>query len=706
MSSENHYQVLGVDRTADARAIKKAYFALIRRHTPESDPETFQRVRAAYEVLSDPEQKDRYDHAERGFSELDAVVAERLRAIEETAKEATPDAVLELLRALAADHPDVPVVRERLAFALMQANLHEQAVSELVWLAEREPENARWPFHRGVALGRMGDFARARPHLVRAVELDPLAVPARLALSEVLSELDRAKEGVAVLQEGVDLVEAESPGFYALTLRKAELLHRTGKQKAAESLMRELVDKARASGEDDKRRFVAGQIASLAAKLFAKNDVDAANGALAIAASAVPESPVERPYPVVTTLSAAALPARALEWLANLPTGPTTPTVVEAMWALPFFVTLGGMLAAFGAALAASAGKDPTLVAAGAAVGGLLLAEGLRRTIAMMSGPLRGFVTVHPLWVVRARGDAVSVYSLFSLVSTNGTHHHTNGVYTHTSIVLAFGGEKRHTTTVTIRNQGYAQAWLTYLWETRGRSLELLSEGFLEAEGGVDLLSPSEVERAGEPTTAAPAWRAWVPALVAAALLAPSLGWYASVRERAVGVAYALSSGGPLDVLKAARAAGARDVPGLDAYARAPYAEAKRALGASPLATVVDDVEASLSTCVTVRAGSRVHVASALSEAFFRGTAALGAGEILCASRADAPVTVDLDGEPTPGGGRWRWRVLVRGAPARELAVLSTTWSPAGEPTAAQQRELVAKALGALALPYSPRSSP
>ena len=48
---ENPYQTLGVERTATAAEIKQAYFALVREHAPERDPEGFKRIRAAYEKL-------------------------------------------------------------------------------------------------------------------------------------------------------------------------------------------------------------------------------------------------------------------------------------------------------------------------------------------------------------------------------------------------------------------------------------------------------------------------------------------------------------------------------------------------------------------------------------------------------------------------------------------------------------------------------
>ena len=48
------YEVLGITRTATAAELKQAYFALVRTHPPERDPEMFKQVRAAYERLRDP----------------------------------------------------------------------------------------------------------------------------------------------------------------------------------------------------------------------------------------------------------------------------------------------------------------------------------------------------------------------------------------------------------------------------------------------------------------------------------------------------------------------------------------------------------------------------------------------------------------------------------------------------------------------------
>ncbi len=79
----DYYEVLGIDKNADASAIKKAYRKLAKKYHPDTnagDPKAeqmFKEVTEAYSVLNDPKKKKLYDQYgmaafEEGFSEEQA----------------------------------------------------------------------------------------------------------------------------------------------------------------------------------------------------------------------------------------------------------------------------------------------------------------------------------------------------------------------------------------------------------------------------------------------------------------------------------------------------------------------------------------------------------------------------------------------------------------------------------------------------------
>lgn len=65
-AEQDYYNVLGIDKNADKQAIKTAYRQKARKFHPDvnKDPgaeDTFKKISAAYEVLSDDQKRGIYD---------------------------------------------------------------------------------------------------------------------------------------------------------------------------------------------------------------------------------------------------------------------------------------------------------------------------------------------------------------------------------------------------------------------------------------------------------------------------------------------------------------------------------------------------------------------------------------------------------------------------------------------------------------------
>jgi len=492
-TDQNHYQVLGLERTADERAVKKAYFALVRKFPPDSHPEEFKKVRAAYEVLSDPVARKRFDAADRDFAEYGETEGATLRAAAEATRTGNTAKALQYLETLVSQKPELLVAREMLGFGYLRGENPQAALSQFSELVKAQPEEGKYHLWRGYALAGLKQEAEAEGAFRRARELRPEDVETRVALADALAGKRVADEALSEFDAALKLLPPEPGPRLHVELRRLDVVFASKGSVAALSELDALVGRVRRDPDREFWKFVSSQLAAQAVRLFARSAFDDANAVLSRCARLNPGSLVEHPYPEMARLDLADLPEKGRRWLAGRQPGPTSPTFFLGAWG----GSLWGLLAAAGlAALVVfvffgspwrwgPAGYG--FAALGLVTASLALTVSVRAIMAAATSPVHPLVTVHPLYLLQAGARRLTVFPLVNLGAVNLTRHSTNGVYTHTAVQAMFGKKKFQTS---IRNEAYAQGWADHLLETRRRLLELLLHGYLEAEPDVDLLPP------------------------------------------------------------------------------------------------------------------------------------------------------------------------------------------------------------------------
>ncbi len=165
---EHLYEVLGLTTDAGPDEIKRAYFRLVRQHPPETDPEQFQQIRHAYEVLKAGPPV--VDQASFPIPEDPAVrfwLNHAGRLMEEGEEKSAADCISEALKI----EPNNPFLLLNLAKMQLRAGNPRKAAKTAQKLAELRPESAEAYAIAAVGMYDGSWYKKALPEFRKAYEL-------------------------------------------------------------------------------------------------------------------------------------------------------------------------------------------------------------------------------------------------------------------------------------------------------------------------------------------------------------------------------------------------------------------------------------------------------------------------------------------------------------------------------------------------------
>lgn len=155
LRSNDYYEILGVAKGADEREIKRAYFKLVRKYSPESQPEEFKRIRQAYEVLANAVSRKDYD----GMTSFGDEIGARMKAGSAAMERADYRTAQAEFKHVLVLQPQLAFARDLLGMAYLNAGQPREALVQFDMLVAQQPNNSVYHLHKGYAHYGMQQYA-------------------------------------------------------------------------------------------------------------------------------------------------------------------------------------------------------------------------------------------------------------------------------------------------------------------------------------------------------------------------------------------------------------------------------------------------------------------------------------------------------------------------------------------------------------------
>ncbi len=263
-ASDSHYDVLGVAEDASQEAIKDAFFELVREHPPEQDPEAYQQLREAYDVLSDPVSRREYDTMAQYGDEIESL-QEEAEVLLNQEPPAPQEAIQKLKRATVLG-PDISLLRNMLGNAYLMDEQPEKALTQFEEAVELNPDNEAHHLNRGYALRDLGRSREAEEAFRTVWEDDAGNYAAARGVAGALADREQFRAAHEVLDEAIwadDVLDFEDFFCYY------DKLHLYLAQQETDALERALDTVVDMAERPDDRQYAAFMLVQLADELKA-----------------------------------------------------------------------------------------------------------------------------------------------------------------------------------------------------------------------------------------------------------------------------------------------------------------------------------------------------------------------------------------------------------------------------------------------------
>jgi tetratricopeptide (TPR) repeat protein len=196
---ENYYERLGVEKTADAQQIKRAYYTLVKQYPPERFPEEYKKLRAAYTALGDERKRAEYDQRQ-SLPENAAFLLEQAEQLDQLGQHRQAADTYELAMRL---YPDLEQVLTALARFFERQEKWGKAIGLWEKLCARQPENADYAYALALNYDHRSWRKKAIAQYRRTLELDDGNADCWVSLARCDPDSSGGAAVLAICEEGI-----------------------------------------------------------------------------------------------------------------------------------------------------------------------------------------------------------------------------------------------------------------------------------------------------------------------------------------------------------------------------------------------------------------------------------------------------------------------------------------------------------------------
>ncbi|MEA5513335.1 CFI-box-CTERM domain-containing protein [Nodularia sp. UHCC 0506] len=186
------YQTLNIPIQASPEEIRRSYYRLVRKHSPEKDPERFKVIREAYETLSDAKAKQNYDSLQQHGGQIVVLLSQA----EERMEEENWTEAIRLLKHTLVLSPGADSVRNRLGLCYVHNQQWDEATKTYQILTTSNPDVAVYWSNFGCAYQEKAEtiskedsrrsisYQTARSCFQKSIDLEPFNSQPFMAIAQ------------------------------------------------------------------------------------------------------------------------------------------------------------------------------------------------------------------------------------------------------------------------------------------------------------------------------------------------------------------------------------------------------------------------------------------------------------------------------------------------------------------------------------------